>query len=76
MMEQYLGWIGNIFFIWGVYALGKKNILGFYSNSIANALYLWQAIIMQNSPLLYLSLGLFILNIKGILEWRKHGKRA
>lgn len=73
-MIDYIGWIGNVFFLWGVYALGKKNILGFYANSIGNALYLWQAVIMNNPALMWLSIGLVMLNIKGVLEWRKNGK--
>jgi len=70
-----LGWIGNLFFLWGVYSLGKKNIKGFYYNSIGNILYVVQSLILKNVPLLCLSIGLIILNIKGIVEWtRKKGK--
>lgn len=71
-MTQILGWIANILFFGGVYALGKKNIIGFYCNGIANILYIWQSIMMNNIALLGLSIGLVILNIKGILEWRKN----
>jgi len=66
-----IGWIGNVFFIFGVYALGEKQIIGFYANSIANLLYIWQSILMNNSSLLWLSIGLIILNIKGIYQWSK-----
>lgn len=72
MITLILGWVGNCLFLSGVYALGKKRIVGFYLNCIANILYLMQAIIMNNSPLLWLSLGLAILNVKGIIEWRKN----
>ena len=71
MLEQSLGWIGNVFFILGVYMLGDKNIKGFYLNTIANILYAYQSILMQNQALLWLSVGLAILNIKGIYQWMK-----
>lgn len=70
-----IGWIGNIFFILGVYALGNKKTIGFYSNSVANLLYAWQSILMNNIPLFWLSLGLILLNIKGIYEWRNNNDR-
>lgn len=71
MLEEILGWVGNILFVYGVYALGKKNIYGFHINSIANLLYAWQSIILNNSPLFWLSLALIVLNLKGIYEWKK-----
>ena len=70
-MIELLGWLGNLFFIYGVYKLGKKAVIGFYANSLANLLYAGQSIIMSNSPLLWLSIGLLILNIKGIYEWSR-----
>lgn len=75
MYTLILGWIGNILFIHGVYNLGKKNISGFYTNGIGNGLYLIQAFILNNNPLIWLSIGLIILNIKGIIEWRKDEKK-
>ena len=70
MLEESVGWIANVFFIYGVYALGNKNVKGFYSNALANVLYLGQSYLMHNSALFWLSLGLIILNIKGIINWR------
>lgn len=72
-MTQTLGWIANFLFFYGVYSLGKKNIIGFYCNTIANILYLWQSIIISNWALLGLSIGLSIVNIMGIWEWSKKG---
>ena len=69
-MENVLGWIANIFFVYGVYAIGKKNVHGFYSNSIANLLYAFQSIYMANHALFWLSLLLIALNLKGIYEWQ------
>ena len=71
MSVHILGWISNIFFIYGVWALGKKKVLGFYSNTIANALYLWQSILMHNPSLAWLSIGLIFLNLYGIYQWNK-----
>lgn len=76
MLNEILGWGANIFFIYGVYALGKKNIKGFYLNCIANLLYVVQSYLMDNSALLWLSLGLIILNIKGIINWSKENESA
>jgi len=70
-MEQYLGWVGTILFIYGVWAVGVKRIDGFYANAIANLMYVGQSILMNNWPLFWLSIGLIILNIKGIYEWSK-----
>ena len=69
MLNEILGWVANVFFIYGGYALGKKNIKGFYSNGIANLLYVAQSYLMNNTALLWLSVGLIILNIKGVINW-------
>lgn len=66
-----LGWVANVFFLYGVYALGCKKSIGFYSNSLGNVLYAVQAVMLLNSALFWLSIGLTILNIKGIIQWRK-----
>lgn len=64
-----LGWIGNILFIYGVYAIGIQQIDGFYSNILANICYIVQAKRMKNNSLFWLSILLVILNLKGIYEW-------
>lgn len=74
-LTQILGWAGNILFFCGVHALGKKNIIGFYCNGLANLLYAVQSIIMNNPALFWLSMGLIILNISGIVEWSKKGNK-
>jgi len=71
IIEQILGWTGTLFFFYGVYALAKKNVLGFYSNGMANILYGIQSILMQNWALLICSIGLLIINIYGIIKWSK-----
>lgn len=70
-MEQILGWIGNLLFFYGVYSLAKKNILGFYSNALANISYAIQSIMMHNWALLFCSIGLLIINLYGIYKWQK-----
>lgn len=70
-MIHLIGWIGNIGFIFGVYLLGKKQIIGWYCNLLGNMMYLWQAVLMNNSALIWLSIGLAILNLKGIRAWKE-----
>ncbi|MGD2071896.1 MAG: hypothetical protein PVG65_00195 [Candidatus Thorarchaeota archaeon] len=70
MIEQSLGWIANILFIYGVWVLGNKNVHGFYANALANVLYAFQSIIMNNHPLFWLSIFLIIINFKGIWQWQ------
>lgn len=71
MTADMIGWIGNIFFVYGVYVLGKKKISGFYANAIGNLAYVIVGIMKSTSSLACLSVLLIILNIMGILEWRK-----
>lgn len=75
IFNQILGWIANCLFFGGVYALGKKNILGFYLNTFANLLYAIQSTLMENYALFGLSFGLIILNIMGVVEWKCSGER-
>lgn len=70
-MINLLGWIGNGFFVAGAYAFTRKSIFGFYFNITANLLYMWQSIILNNSPLFWLSLILMGINCLGIKKWRK-----
>lgn len=67
-----LGAIGNIGFFTGVYLLSKKKVYGFHLNILGNLMYVGQAVIMSNYTLLVLSLGLIIINVYGIFEWRKN----
>lgn len=71
-----IGWIGNIFFIYGVYALGIKRVHGFHCNTIGNIMYAIQGIMMQLPSLVALSLILIGLNVKGIIEWTKKKKKS
>ena len=70
-----VGWIGNIFFLYGVYAIGNKNIKGFSANIIGNIMYVIQSLMLALPSLFVLSLLLILLNIKGFFSWKKYGKK-
>ena len=70
MIEQILGWFGTILFFYGVWALAVKKISGFFANGLANILYMIQGILMKNWPLVACSIGLFIINVYGVIKWR------
>ena len=66
-----IGWIGNIFFVYGVWAIGEKKISGFYVNYIGNFTYLIQGAFLGMYSLIMLSTILMLLNVVGIVKWRK-----
>jgi len=68
---EILGWIGNFCFLLGMLLIARKNKHGFTSNSLGNALYLVQAILMHNISLSALSIILIIMNVYGLYNWRK-----
>ena len=70
MSPNSIGWLANIFFSWGVYAIGEKNVAGFYANIVANLLYAVQGVMMGLHSLVILSILLTILNIRGIKQWK------
>ena len=66
-----LGWLGNIGFIVGAIALAKKSRYGFHWQIFGNAMYLIQAIFLNISSLLILSIILILINLYGIFHWKK-----
>ena len=74
MLIQLLGWIGNIGFVFGAYWIAKKQVNGFTSQILANGLYAWQSSLMNNYPLLFLSIVLIAINGYGIYNWMKKGE--
>jgi len=70
MSATMIGWVSNILFFYGVWVIGNKNVRGFYTNSLANLLYAYQSILMDNHPLFWLSMALIIVNLKGIYQWQ------
>ena len=74
-MIDILGWIGNIFFIYGAWAFSKRYISAWVAQIIANLCYVIQAHLMNNSSLLVISVVLIGINIYGLYEWIKKPKR-
>lgn len=66
---QTLGWIANLLFIYGVFAIRKKHVSSLWANMIANVLYVWQSFILKNPSLLSISIILIGLNIWAIWTW-------
>ena len=74
-MTQILGWIANMFFVYGVWIIGNKNVKGFYLNALGNLFYAWQAPYTNNHPLFWLSILLILINLKGIYQWQFKNKK-
>lgn len=70
MIEQILGWLGNIGFLLGGIWLAQKKAIGFYAQFLANCLYIIQSYIVQNNSLFWLSIILGIFNLYGIYKWK------
>jgi hypothetical protein len=71
MFEQTIGWLGNIFFLISGILLTKKNPIGWYGQFLANVLYVWQSILLNNPSLMWLSVILGLVNLYGVWEWNK-----
>lgn len=69
--SDWLGYSGNLGFLFGAYWLAQKNVKGFYAQFIANLLYIVQSIILVNNPLFWLSVTLAIFNLYGVYKWNK-----
>lgn len=70
-MIDLIGWTGSSFLFTGLYLVGNKNIKGFYLCLLANALYLWQSILLNMSSLIVLDIVTSILYIRSIIQWKK-----
>ena len=70
-MEQILGWLGNMGFLFGALLLTRQNINGWPLQIIANALYVLQSYLLKNYALLWLSIILIFVNIYGCYNWNK-----
>lgn len=66
-----MAWGANIIFIYGGIALGKKHISGWYAQIFANLIYIFQSIVVNNKPLLMLSIVLALISLKGLISWLK-----
>jgi len=72
MIEQILGWVGNIGFLFGALLLTRKKIYGWHLQIVANLLYVIQAHLLGNYSLLVLSIILIFVNIYGCYNWTKN----
>lgn len=66
-----IGWFGNVFFVHGVYEIGNKKKIGFYTNIVGNIAYVIQGLIVGTPSLVILSFCLIGLNIRGIKKWKR-----
>lgn len=73
-MINFLGWLGNISFLYGAYAFCIKNIKGFYAQILGNLFYTFQAYYTKNWSLFTLSIILMIINLYGIIRWNSAKK--
>jgi len=71
LCAEIFGWIGNIGFIVGAIALAKKTRCGFYWQILGNVMYVAQGFILGISSITTISLILIVINVCGILNWRK-----
>jgi len=74
-MNDLLGWLGNVGFLYGAYALGKRKVSGWLAQILANSFYVIQSVFMDNSPLLIVSVILIGVNISGYLSWTRKPKK-
>jgi nicotinamide riboside transporter PnuC len=70
-----LGHLANIGFLYGAWALAKRKLSGWWAQIWANALYAIQAYIMNNTPLLMVSIILIGVNLYGFYCWIKKSKK-
>lgn len=69
-LPDIIGWVGNVFFIYGVWAIGERKISGFYFNFFGNLAYVIQGLLVSLYSLTFLSILLMGLNILGIIKWQ------
>lgn len=74
---EILGWLGNAAFLSGAIILARGNaIWAQILNIFGNALYIFFALLVRTPSLVALSIILIIINIIGIMQWRKqHAKK-
>ena len=75
-MNDLLGWIGNIGFLYGAWAFSQKKLSGWIAQIIANLCYVVQSISMDNIPLLTVSIVLICVNIYGYWSWTKKESKS
>jgi len=73
-MIDLLGWAGNFGFLYGAWALANRRLSGWWAQILANTLYAIQAYIMNNTPLLTVSIVLIGVNLYGLYTWTRKPK--
>ena len=73
-MIDLLGWAGNCGFLYGAWALASRRVSGWWAQIWANTLYAIQAYIMNNTPLLTVSIILIGVNLYGLYTWTRKPK--
>ena len=71
-MINIIGWIGNLFFVFGAYFLAKKWVLGWYCQILGNLCYLLYALMLgiDGISLFALSVLLTVINYYGLKKWK------
>ena len=73
-MTNEIGWLGNLFFIAGAMLLTHKNVKGWYCNGLGNICYIIQGVLAGLNSLWAISGFLLVINLYGIVKWRKGRK--
>ena len=76
LVTDILGWIGNIGFISGSFLIARKRVEGFYTFALGNLLYIILGVLLRMTSLWAISCYLLIMNIYGIINWRKYEKKV
>ena len=69
---QLLGWVGNVFFVWGAWLLTQKRPRAYaVANLIGNVAYVIQSSVYGNWSLVGLSILLGSLSVAILFKWEK-----
>ena len=72
-MHDILGWIANVFFVFGMISLAHKKIKGFYFNTVGNVIYIEVGRQTETYSLMVISVFLICVNVYGVWKWKKDG---
>lgn len=70
MLHDIIGWLANLFFVFGTILIAHKKITGFYMNTIANSAYIIVGYLTHTYSLITISIFLVFINFYGIYQWR------
>ena len=74
MTLEYYGidWIGMVLMLISVYLLSESKQSGFIYGAVGNTVWIIFALMAHSLASILLNTGLFFLNIRGYLKWKKH----